>query len=1017
MPAATLPVTTIDQFVRRISLRALIVVVCLMTTSVSVNGGERIRFNQQIRPLLSDRCFACHGPDAKRREADLRLDLRPDAIGEASGPTGIVPGNPDESPLWKRITSADADDQMPPPSAKKPHFTPDELKLIRQWIEEGAEYEGHWAFLPLGHFAPPPVTITAKGAIDAFVRSKLSAAGIKPSPAADRATLLRRVTLDLTGLNPAPDELDEFLNDRSEDAYERVVDRLLASPHYGERWGRHWLDQARYADSNGYAIDAPRDMWPFRDWVIDAINRDQPFDQFTVEQLAGDLLPHPSKMQLIATGFHRNTMINQEGGSDREQFRVEATMDRVNTTGTVWLGLTVGCAQCHTHKFDPITQREYYELFAFFNAAQDANDRAPTIEVRRGEVLGNPEPLPTEPAALSTEQLAKLRADWEESAKAGLSASPDATQWSPLNYEVLQTASMKGDFQRDEDNSLVFDRKGSSNERYLITGSTELARVAAVRLRVLTHDSLPHRGPGTAGNGNFVLSDFLVRLGGEKQAIQHAFADHEQPGHPIAATIDDQRQTGWAINIGQGSTAKMNANHEAIFVLSKPIDLGGRSLTIELGHDVNRNYLIGRFAIDAAATVPDVRNPTDRVWQNALLKPASQRTADEQAALRAAFEKAEPRANSSKKEPNPRLAQYMIMRDQPQPRETFVFTRGDFTRPDKAAGLLSPGVLSAVAPSRPKYRTRLDLANWLVDSDNPLTPRVTVNRIWMHYFGRGIVETEEDFGTQGMAPTHPELLDWLSREFLRQGWSQKAMHRQVISSDTYRQSSHERGDLRERDPRNLLLGRQQRLRIEAEITRDVALAASGLLDSSLGGPSVFPPQPAGVYAFTQVNKSWPTESNSQRFRRTLYTFYYRSAPYPLFTTFDAPDFQTACTRRPRSNTPLQALTLANDAVFLELAKGLASRTIQEVPGDFQSTLRNRIARATVLCFGRTPSENEANLLSEFAIKQATDFAIDQASAEKLQPAALRNLVPPAEGATFVMLARILFNADSFITRE
>ncbi len=985
--------------------------------SVTADGADRIRFNEQIRPLLSDRCFACHGPDAKRREADLRLDVRADAIGEGAGPAGIVPGQPSQSPLWQRITSTDTELQMPPPSSKKPKFSADELKLIQEWIAQGAEYEGHWAFLPLGHVVGPMVALPTRNSIDAFVRSKLERLGVQPSPPTDRATLLRRVTLDLTGLAPSPEDVIAFLEDDREDAYERVVDRLLASPHYGERWGRHWLDQARYADSNGYAIDAPRDMWPYRDWVIDALNRDLPFDQFTMEQLAGDLLPNPTKSQLIATGFHRNTLINQEGGSDREQFRVEAALDRVNTTGAVWLGLTVGCAQCHTHKFDPITHREYYELFAFFNSAQDANDRGPTIEVRRGEVFGNPEILPAESHPLSKNELAKLRTEWEDATRLKLSRSPAAEVWSPLKYQVLETESKVGRLEHAQDHSVIYDRKGSANERFVVTGTTELSRVVAVRLRVLTHETLPKHGPGTAGNGNFVLSEVRLRMGDERLAIARAFADHEQPSYPISAAIDGDKSTGWAINVGEGSTAKMNANHQAVFVLAQPVDLTDRQLIVEMAHDVNRNYTIGRFAIDVTATVPDERQIEDPALIEALQTPLAQRSQQQLETVRAAFEKAEPLANPPRKEPNPRIAQYMIMRDQPQPRETFIFTRGDFTRPDKSIGRLSPGLLSAVAPARKDVRNRLDLAQWLVHPENPLMPRVAVNRIWMRYFGRGLVETEEDFGTQGTPPTHPELLDWLSRDFQRGHWSVKGTHRSIVTSETYRQSSSERPDLSERDPRNLLLARQQRLRLEAEITRDVALVASGEFDSTVGGPSVFPPQPDGMYAFTQVQKQWPTESGSQRFRRTLYTFYYRSAPYPLFTTFDAPDFQATCTRRLRSNTPLQALTLANDAVFVELSRALAVRLVADVPGPFAATLDQRIDRAALLCFARKPTTGEAKALRDFVIAQVAEFDDDRTAADKLTSPALRGRLPASEGAALVLLARALFNADNFITRE
>ena len=814
-------------FETRLTWRSSVYAVVVIASSA--HGADRVSFNEQIRPLLSDRCLACHGPDEKHREADLRLDIRADAVGTADSPRGIIPGKPEQSPLWQRITSTDPDSQMPPPAAKKPRFTADELALLRRWIEEGAEYEGHWAFLPL-RGEPPPVTAGAPHPIDAFVRRKLAARGIKPSVEAERTTLIRRVTLDLIGLLPSPDEVSEFVNDSSSTAYERLVDRLLASPHYGERWGRHWLDQARYADSNGYAVDAPREMWPFRDWVIEAVNRDLPFDQFTVDQLAGDLLPQPTKHQLIATGFHRNTLINQEGGTDREQFRVEAAMDRANTTGAVWLGLTVGCAQCHSHKYDPISQREYYQFFAFFNSAQDANDRGPTVEVVRGEVFGQPVSVPRDPPAPTAAELAKLRSDWESTTRS-------------------------------------------------------------------THDT----------------------------------------------------------------------------------------------------------ALLAA-----------------LQKPAGDRSKDEVARLQQAFEKAEPRARKAEKKTNPDLAQAMVMRDLPQHRETFLLTRGDFTRPNKELGTLVPGAIAAIAPPLGVDGTqpnRLDLARWLVHPDNPLTSRVTANRIWMRYFGRGLVETDEDFGAQGATPTHPDLLDWLSREFQHSGWSQKSLHRLIVTSATYKQSSRLRPDLVVSDPRNLWLARQERFRLEGEAARDAALTASGLLESALGGPSVHPPQPEGVYAFTQVNKSWPTEQDRQRYRRTLYTFFFRSAPYPLFTTFDAPDFQAVCTRRLRSNTPLQALTLANDRAFFELAQGLALRLVTERPGEFAAVLDDRINLATQICFSRPPNTTEAKLLRDYVRQQVSSFCEDSVAAVSLTTPALRQLLDAPEAAGLVLLARTLFNADNFITRE
>lgn len=980
-----------------------------------------IEFNTHIRPLLSDRCFQCHGPDEKHREADLRLDT----FDGATAGSAITPGDPATSAALQRILSTDPHEQMPPPSAKKRPFTPDEIDLIRRWIAQGAEYQGHWAFLPVRRDAPPRVDhVGLRNPIDQFIAQRLLQAGLQMSLEADRATLIRRLSLDLLGLLPTPEEVAVFVADPDPAAYEQLVERLLASPHYGERWGRHWLDQARYADSNGYSIDGPREMWPFRDWTIDALNRDIPFDQFTIEQLAGDLLPTPTKSQLIASGFHRNTLINQEGGTDPEQFRTEAAMDRANTTGAVWLGLTVGCAQCHTHKYDPLTQREYYEFMAFFNSGQDVNNTGATIDVVRGEVFGNPvyvEPTPTPPSA---KQIAEWRSQWETETRdritAAMSETPTAsTDWQPLQIAAV-TSTEKGTFQRLDDQSWLATSPAPKFDSYVITATSNLPQIAAVRLRVLPHESLPKQGPGRASNGNFVLTGFEMTIGGNGVGWAQSLADHEQINYPIAHVLDDDTKTGWAINVSAGSNAKMNAPHEAVFVLQAPVVPTDKPIEITLRHELNAEYLIGRFAFDVIAAPPALLSPQDTELFAALKLPAAERSKEQQQLLTTAFEQAVPQAKPVKPKPNPDVAKLMVMRDLPKPREMYLLTRGDFTRPDKAQGVLHPGVFASLAPpllSHPEQRNRLDLARWLVDPEHPLTCRVTMNRLWMRYFGKGLVETEEDFGTQGSPPTHPELLDWLAREFQRQHWSLKAMHRLIVTSATYRQSSHVRPELLEKDPRNLLLGRQSRLRVDAEIIRDLALSASGRLHDVLGGPSVYPPQPDGVYAFTQVNKAWPTSTGPDRYRRTLYTFFYRSAPYPLFTTFDSPDFQSVCTRRIRSNTPLQALTIANDVVFLELAQGLAERVVAELPGPASETLKARLDRMFVIALCRDPSDRERQQLQAFAQSLTDDFEIDTDAAKKIATPALLTTTTAPDAATLVLIARTIFNTDNFITRE
>lgn len=960
----------------------------------------RLRFNKDIRPILSNSCFLCHGPDEKKRSAKLRLDVREAAIEHGA----LVPGKPDESELLKRVM-AHGDDQMPPPDSVKPRLTDRQIATLRQWILEGAEYEPHWAFAALSEAIPPTVANKTwpKNPIDNFILARLESEKIQPSPVADKATLLRRVHLDLTGLLPTPDEVRAFENDKASDAYEKVVEKLLASPHYGERWGRHWLDQARYADSNGYTFDNERPMWPYRDWVIKAFNDDMPFEQFTIEQLAGDLLPNATKSQIIATAYHRNTGINEEGGTDPEQFRVEATVDRTNTTSTVWLGLTMGCAQCHTHKFDPITHKEYFQMFAFFNNNEDVNNRGATLPVAQGEVFGKTQ-------AISPADVAKAQEAWEKKEVTRLApqgGTGGANTWSNASYAEYDTENNAG-FQLLPDNSLLTDGKAGSNDTYRVLAKTDLPQIAAFRLRVLPHESLPKTGPGTAGNGNFVLTHIEATLDGAPIKIASARADHEQPNYAISGALDNDPKSGWAINVGPNSTAKLNAPHEAVFFLEKPISTNGKPLQIRLKHELNDRYLIGRFAFDFIATTPTVTlSDADQKLLAALQTDKAKRSDEQKKAIEVAFEPSRPKPNT---------VDLMVMKERAQLRPTFLMQRGDFLRPDQKLGALEPGTLSVLPPLKNQGRaTRLDLAKWLVSSENPLTPRVTMNRIWMRYFGRGLVETEEDFGSQGSAPTHPELLDWLSREFIKQKWSQKAMHRLIVTSATYGQSSKARPDLKEKDPLNLFLARQSRHRVEAEIVRDAALAASGLLAPNIGGPSVRPPQPDGVYAFTQVNKKWTPSTGPDRYRRALYTLFYRSAPYPLLTNFDAPDFQVVCTRRTRSNTPLQSLTLANDPAFIEIAQGLAARVLKE-----EKENPARLRRMFWLCLSREPSVRELTVLQGYFDKQKAAFAGDEKAAQKFigstpLPELKQGDIP--QNAALVAAARTVLNTDAFITRE
>ncbi len=1038
-----------------LSLLLVVFALCFAWTAPrSTAAMQDVQFNRDIRPIFSDRCFYCHGPDEKNRKAGLRLDTFEGATKDRGGYKAIVPGKPDESELMKRVTAHDSS-VMPPASAKKAAITPQEVDLLRRWIARGAKYEGHWAFQPIAKIQPPAVKNTRwiRNDIDRFILARLEQAGLQPSPQADARTLIRRVSLDLIGLLPQPNEVEEFVKafGRNQDkAYSELVERLLASPHYGERWGRHWLDQARYADSNGYTIDGERVMWPYRDWVIQALNEDKPFDQFTIEQLAGDLLPRPSdplkaKAQLVATGFHRNTVINEEGGVDPEQARVEQVMDRVQTTGAVWLGLTVGCAQCHSHKFDPIPHKEYYQMFAFFNSTLDVNNQGPVVPVQRGEMFGKPE---TAQPAIATQTPELKQGNWERQEIARLEKNPAViapnkpVEWVSFDPVKFDTEAA-GKLQRLADGSFLITSNASVNDAYRILVRIASPRVAAVRLRVLPHEALPKNGPGLGADGGFALSEFYIESEGGSHRFSDVFADSELIEFPARAASDNDRRTAWAI--------KPNAHsHEAVFLFGQGKTFASRQIQFILRHDAETSRGIGHFKLEIATETPhDARGAA---LLAALKLPLNARSPEQQTMVDAAFASA--RAVRERQAGNAVMA--MVMRDTNVPRESYIFTRGDFTRPDKTAGVLQPNVFSAIAPALPattQTRTRLDLAKWLVDPANPLTPRVTMNRIWMRYFGRGIVETEEDFGTQGAQPTHPELLDWLATQFVKgvgsresgvgantrygtrsgsdgvttlptRAWSLKAIHRLIVTSATYRQASNfspasnTQNLASSADPRNLLLSRQERLRVEAEIIRDAALSASGLLNPKIGGPSVRPPQPDGVYAFTQNRKNWMTATGTERFRRAMYTHFFRSAPYPLFSTFDAPDFQQVCTRRHRSNSPLQSLTLANDPAFLEIAQGMAVRLVREVPGNFSVTLDARLKHAFALCFSRPPDATELTALRSYVERQAQGFAKQPASATALVNNELTKAgLTEAQAAALTAAARVLFNTDNFITRE
>ena len=861
--------------------------------------------------------------------------------------------------------------------------------------------------------------------IDAFVLARLQKEKLKPSPEADRATLIRRVSLDLIGLPPTPAEVDAFVNDKSKDAYEKVVDRLLASPHYGEKWAREWLDLARYADTHGYEKDPRRSMWPYRDWVIHAYNADMPFDEFTVEQIAGDLLPHATRDQKVASGFHRNTMFNTEGGVDAEQSRVETIVDRVNTTASVWLGSTLGCAQCHTHKYDPFTIKEYYQMFAFFNDCDE-----PELDLPSPEQAKEREQMKADIAKQEGEykkkspELEAAQAAWEKKELEQMS------RWTVLDPGEF---SSKGGatFTKLDDKSLLAGGKNPTNDAYVITARTDAEKITGIRLEVYPDDSLPQKSLGRDPNGSFVLSRFEVTAAPTNQpeamrplTFKAASADYTQEGHSVTNLIDGKPGPGWAVSAAE---ERNKVERTAYFELEKPLSLpGGATLTVTLRNDsIWSQANVGRFRLSVTAMekpveVPHVSSHLRRILgespanrtekQTGDLNNAFREQAPELKPVREALAKLREREKKLKEE----IPTTLVMKERKEPRETHVLARGNFLNPGERVTPGVPAVLPPLPPGQPA--NRLTLARWLVSPDNPLTARVTINRIWRQFFGRGIVETVEDFGTQGDPPSHPELLDWLATEFIRQGWDMKAMDRLIVTSATYRQSSRTTPALMERDPYNRLLARGPRFRVPAETVRDIALEASGLLSPKIGGPSVFPYQPDGIWTQIYSGDKWEESKGEDRYRRGLYTFWRRTSPYPAFMSFDAPSRELICTRRPRSNTPLQALTTLNDPAFVEAAGALARRMMNETKGN----TAKHAAYGFRLCTSRKPGKAELKRIVELFDDELQRYKSDDKAADKLvaeNAAKLPEGAKPDELAAWTVVANVLLNLDETITKD
>jgi hypothetical protein len=1213
------------------------------------SAPESVDFNRDVRPILSGHCFKCHGPDDKQRQAGLRLDSREAAVGLLrSGKRAIVAHKPEQSELVHRIL-APGPAQMPPVTANKP-LTDRDKWILRKWVADGAKYEQHWAFVAPIRAPLRKVKLASwpRNPIDYFTLARMEAAGLKPSPEADRYTLIRRLYLDLIGIPPTPEQADAFVKDSRPDAYEKLVDSLLASPHYGERWARRWLDLARYADTNGFEKDRPRSIWPYRDWVINALNADMPFDQFTIKQLAGDMLPNATIDDRIATGFHRNTMLNEEGGVDPLEYRFYNMVDRTNVTGTTWLGLTVGCAECHTHKFDPITQREYYSLMACMD-----NTEEPEIEIPKPDIAARRQKIEAEIAAREANLADRFpplrRAEWHApdlvklvsaSAESGatLSQQPDgsllvtgtnpesdtytvvletaAADTSAIRIEALADDSLGGhgpgrtphgnfvltgvtataalpdgsevpvrltnpeaDFSQDgfsasatldsnqktgwavagndtlgknhaitywlekspgiagparwtfklaqsygghhtlgrfrirlgraggesitgpdhlkqqfgawlaaqekrptkwtvvrpvkavsnlplltlqDDDSIFVSGDEAKRDVYDLDFKTGLRGISAVRLEVLPDDRLPNHGPGRVfyegANGDFFLSEATVTADGKPAKIGRATVSF---GSDPQAMIDGDPLSAWSINGGQGKP------HTAVFSLAKPLESGDFSLKLlfERYHAAD----LGRFriAVSADASPSEAGLPPD--VESALAIPAVNRTPAQSGRLLAYYVTVAPELASEREsirklgESEPAFPTTLAMRERPanNPRATFVHHRGEYLQPTDR---VTPGTLSILPPPPAgQSLNRLTFAKWLVSPSNPLTARVTVNRQWQAFFGQGIVRTLQDFGYTGDPPTHPELLDWLASAFsakdeggrmkdegvtgsgnsavaraakaaatyskadLRQldsgassfilhpssfnmGWSMKQLDRLIVTSATYRQSSRVAAVVRAKDPENRLLARGPRFRLDAELLRDSALAECGILAPKIGGPSVFPPQPAGVTSEgTYGPLTWKVSEGEDRYRRGLYTFAKRTAPYAMFTTFDGPTGEAICPRREVSNTPLQALTMLNDQVLVEAAQALG-RMVATRPG----TTEDRAAYLFRRCVTRPPTASELAKLVKFYATQKQRFASKELDAATVAGQGGSDLV---DLAAWTALARSVLNVDEAIVKR
>jgi hypothetical protein len=986
-----------------------------------------IEFNRDVRPILSENCYKCHGPDPKAREAKLRFDTKDGIFASLEeGRVAVAPRDLAKSQLWKRISSSDREEKMPPAKSGK-KLTPRDAAILRKWIEQGAVWQGHWAFLPAERRAPPVPKNTRWGRspIDAYILARLEKEGLEPSREADPVTLLRRLSLDLTGLPPEVAEVDEFLKDPA-GGYEKAVDRLLGSPHYGERMALFWLDLVRFADSRGYHSDNPRNVGPYRDYVIASFNENVPFDRFTTEQLAGDLLPEATLRAKVASGYNKLNLTTEEGGAQAREYEAKTAADRVRNASGVWMGATLGCAECHDHKFDPFTTKDFYRFAAFFADIQEGaiGDGDKGIPVPTDAQTAQIKALQESIAALKktldtpTPELAAAQAAWEQSALRH-------AEWIVLVPESVKSRDGSEFMIEDDCSVIVVGAAGKfvRKDVHTVTAAVPVKGIRALRLEALTWPTLPKSGPGTASNGNFVLSKVSAKSGEKTLVLQRPVADFSQDKYGVAGALDDNNDTGWAV------LPQLGLDHTAVFEFKEPFGAADKNpLTISLEYRSNQpEHLIGRFRLSVTtneALAPLAAMPAK--IQAALRTPAEKRDEAQKKELAAYHRGLAPElgkvrdelaAAERKLEDFEKGIRKCLVTKSGAPRTVRVLPRGNWL--DSSGEVVAPGVPAFMKPIEvaDKRATRLDLARWLVSRDNPLTSRVFVNRLWKLFFGTGLSKRLDDLGAQGEWPVHPELLDCLATEFVDDAWDVKKSVKRIVMSAAYRQTSKPSKELRERDPYNRLIACQSRWRLDAEVVRDNALAVSGLLAGRIGGDSVKPYQPRGYWSFLNFpTREWETDKGEEAYRRGLYTWWQRTFIHPALMAFDAPNREECCAERARSNIPQQALVLLNDPVYVEAARVFAERIVKEGG----AAAPERIAWAYRRALSRKPTAAETGLLSAMQAKHLEQYRAEPKSAAEILavgPSPLAKDLNAAELASWTSVARAILNLHETITRE